>query len=116
MKLLLLSLLILSIGITAPLTPAFAHDEIFEYRKCLFNGQFWNLFCPSNPDNYKGAGLCLVYDQNCIFVRDDSLLQPPIKCIQMNANQTLCYESVKPAPPNCIWIDEYNRICTHYKP
>ena len=104
------------IGIIIPLTPAFAHDGIFEYRKCLFEGQFWDMFCPSNPDNKKNPETCLVYNQNCVFEPKNSLVQPPTKCIQMGPNTQFCYESVKAAPPNCIWIDEYNEICSHYQP
>ena len=42
-------------------------DDLFKYRQCLFEDQFWNAFCPSNPGNAQPGQLCLANDKNCVI-------------------------------------------------
>lgn len=82
MKLLLLSLLVLSIGIPGILDVAAEHE-------C-------KTYMPAFPP------YCLISEPHYI---------PEMKCITLDGQYKYCAISVKRAPSDCIWIDEYNLIC-----
>ncbi len=125
MKLLLLSLLVLSIGIPGITNVHATTGQQLDHDLWVFCmgtvGAYNEKLCGPEPhvDPYVPEPACETWGADAsgqpVCVKwEEPETYSEYKCIDIDAQTNFCYTSVKPAPPNCIWVDEANRICSDY--